>query len=811
MSVGAVLLQPQRLRRAAAARPGAAEIDDGLTLAARIAYDAARGGQILPLIEQAAESAGERLVATVESGLDDAVKRAGGRLTGLISRFEAHVGSLGSVHDPDAALATVQALLGLVGEAAAALTIERLRTELTELVHLLEDDLGLKPDVLEQQTLALLDDVVHRLASATPEADADLRRNRMQVAALLRRQRRRLGTGFEVPALDAERLAEQLAALLRDSHVTDAAARVACVGSGLASAVGIGRDLLHAVPFTGFGATSLGGGTAPPPSDSDPYCWYASWATGNDVRGADPTASSLFTSADGSYTFKHFAAGTVEDWAYATAVGGDALQLLLHLLSLEEGDYASNSINAVVSVGAGAWKLSTRSPMNPWIENLVFRGVGTLGGSFEGMHTKASFLNCFKMWSCTLLIPDVVEMYLYKGTADLVRDLVLSSLTLLNYDGPGAPPSSGDDKRPLNRLKVDAWVDLAVAGLGQLMLLLFPKKDYEQPFASGDQALRFILLWQTLINSCVTLLGITVGLVVAELLSQARDLSVVPRQLYRTLIRTFLTFPISLYQSVEGGTSGGTFNPFGGADFMGYDNFGTGTPRVKADNATSPYKLPYAPGSSVYCVQGNQGLVSHNFRNAGQLYAYDFSLDQDVEVLAARPGTIVAWWEDTEDDTNPDGKWNFVAIRHDVDDAGNPLAVDQNFDLGPGGTPVRTIAVYGHGRKGSVTKALALSGRTPPPRVGSSYAVDATAPPVHVKRGMPVMLAGSTGISFNNHLHIHVIPDEAADATSLVPTNFNGTANTMPFVFADVDRFLGTEGLPEHLNWYTSKNTRVTS
>ena len=213
--------------------------------------------------------------------------------------------------------------------------------------------------------------------------------------------------------------------------------------------------------------------------------------------------------------------------------------------------------------------------------------------------------------------------------------------------------------------------------------------------------------------------------------------------------------------SVEGETSDGKYNPYGGADFMGYENFGTGTPRVKADNKDSPYKLPYAPGSSVYCVQGNQGLVSHNFLNVQQTYAYDFSLDQDVEILAARPGTVVAWWEDVEDDSMGDPiSWNFIAIRHDVDDRRQRARDRPAIRPRPwrrAGADDRDLRARAQeqrhrGAQHQRPDAARADGRL---RRGVEHGV----PAITVKRGMPIMLAGSTGISFNNHLHMHVIPD----------------------------------------------------
>ena len=119
------------------------------------------------------------------------------------------------------------------------------------------------------------------------------------------------------------------------------------------------------------------------------------------------------------------------------------------------------------------------------------------------------------------------------------------------------------------------------------------------------------------------------------------------------------------------------------------------------------------------------------------------------------------------------------------------------------------IAIYGHGRKNSVTTALNINGLTPPARSGGFAAVDSSVPAVKVKQGMPIMLAGSTGISFNNHLHMHVIPDPGTAIGALVPEDFIGNGNSMPFVFADVDRIFTSKGVPMRLNFYSSNNPRI--
>src|SRR5205085_3751295 len=111
------------------------------------------------------------------------------------------------------------------------------------------------------------------------------------------------------------------------------------------------------------------------------------------------------------------------------------------------------------------------------------------------------------------------------------------------------------------------------------------------------------------------------------------------------------------------------------ADFPGYP-----------DKSSSPYKLPFAEGQCRQCVQGNQGMFSHNEQNpVSQIYAYDFAMSAE-EILAARDGTVVDFFDWVPDGTQnstsiPAGtvgpgqstnqSWNFVAVRHDNNLAGH--------------------------------------------------------------------------------------------------------------------------------------------
>ncbi len=71
-----------------------------------------------------------------------------------------------------------------------------------------------------------------------------------------------------------------------------------------------------------------------------------------------------------------------------------------------------------------------------------------------------------------------------------------------------------------------------------------------------------------------------------------------------------------------------------------------------------------------------------------------------------------------------------------------------------------------------------------------------------VKQGMPIMLAGDTGVSFHNHLHMHVVEDPGGPYTG-----FGGNGNTIPFVFSDED--VPGDGVLKHFYWYRSANLRT--
>jgi hypothetical protein len=482
----------------------------------------------------------------------------------------------------------------------------------------------------------------------------------------------------------------------------------------------------------------------------------------------------------------------------------------------------------------------------------------------------------------TLLGPDLAEMLVYKYFTEAARDFTLSLLTLLNMktDAP-------EGQKPRNHEEIDGVANAFVILFQNLQLLIFRREDYLQPFQgplAGQQAVKLFVEWMLLIGTGFGLMGGMLGAAAGQAVARTTDKGVFFLKLPFAVLQTVALFFFWMYMHQEGNTDDGTYNPYTPTPFAGY-------PKPKSG---SPYKLPYADTlGSVYVGQGNQGYWSHNFLNVTQVYAYDFSMSQSDEIIAARPGTVVAFWETVPDDTNPGATnnrtaltvpvaagppppptltvanpavlapkgqvlitdpatgtsqdvsytsivggvlqgcvwppggpavnygpsgagpaaipaatvsqvapgWNFVVIRHDLDDALNPAGPISTYDVGPGGLGL-TCAVYGHGRTGSVTAAFGRQTRTGLPP--ATPAIIGT----QVKRGMPIMDAGDTGISFHNHLHMHVVPDPGSRYSTFGGVRAPASV-TIPFVFSDSD--VDDDGVCRHFTFYTSSNQRVLS
>ena len=143
--------------------------------------------------------------------------------------------------------------------------------------------------------------------------------------------------------------------------------------------------------------------------------------------------------------------------------------------------------------------------------------------------------------------------------------------------------------------------------------------------------------------------------------------------------------------------------------------------------SSSPYRLPWKAGVSLFVAQGNRSFMSH--RDFHQ-YAWDFVMRNGTEVLAARDGRVL----EVEDHFDGIGlKSNFLIIEHRDGQQ----------------------SVYAH-----IRRAGALV------NVGD-----------HVKRGQPIALSGMVGQTIFPHLHFYVMNQEG---TSSVPISFREVPGGVP-------------------------------
>lgn len=828
--IGSVLVQPQRVRRAQTADPATLLGSDLASLITRLIMDAEQGGHVMEIMRDTAQQA---LIDMLEARRDAAEAAIPGLADWLLRAMRALTG-IGpdlQVGSPADGLELAHTLVEHLAAASADTSAARIEPYIADLLGILENDLGLSFATLETELWNVVDRIIDALEDQPVEIDATARTNRLDTIRMLRRFRRLVRGQFPLPRLEAARIASAIAGLLHRLDVATLGEKLRCVSNNLGTVSETTRAIEDVVPigFSNFG--SVGAAASSP---SELYCWYASWLLGGPVvingartqiklgdevihEGTNLTPADLpqfQASSDQHYTFGRVDVATMETMTYVAYVTTDALNLLCHLASLEKGDYASNSLNAGWWTFTGIYKLAAGRPsMSNGLEGYLLPLLVTLLPTLEGMHTNVNVGNWFAMW-ITLALPDLGETVIYRVGTETARDGLLSFFTLLNYDGDfhsGADP----DPRPLNRLHFQGVAALPGLLISMGQFAVYPREEYAQPFQNGDHAVKMLLFHNLFVGSLFTILNRVSGYLLAMAVGRsfdpkewALDLFGIPDPPWSRIPFGWLTWFVQLYMAKEGDTADGTYNP-GGAAFNGYPA-----------HDSSPYTLPYPEGTTEYAGQGNQGVFSHNFMNIQQTYSYDFCMDGEKIILASRPGTVVDYFDWVADDINPDtaeqtaamneaaasgflvagqstsDAWNYIAIRHDVDDAGNALAPDAVHDLGPGGTSVTTYALYGHGRKNSVREMFGDRGIAETSIIGTT-----------VKRGDPIMRAGDTGISFCNHLHMMV---KAGSATDPPPVQRGSLATpTIPFVFKEVTHMFGRDGVCRALNFYTSSTAQT--
>ncbi len=794
-----MLVAPQRLRRARG-RGRRAEAALGAELAAllgRVAADRHLAERVGALAAEVLQDAAVRVFEERRTRMEGAAPLLLEWGRDLLAALTGP-GLDMDVSDARTGLRLARTLLGRLADAMESPAAPALRPHVAGLIDILQTRLAITPQDMLHEAWRAMATLADALEEGAPAESVAARGTRRELGRMLRRLVVRLQEE-RLPQLDADTVTTVLAGLLAEANAPRAAATLRCVADALGAFLDGSLALAELVRLEAFGEFRSLGAAAAAAASEDRYLWYASWLMGTDVvldrerteitaggetiaSGSDLTPADLPAYRPGEhpvYTFRRFDVETCETVAYVTAIVRDALQVLLHALSIEEGDVASNVLNlsfgSVLAVARGHAK---RPFLPPWGEHIVF-WLATLLGSIEGRHTRGATGQNLRMW-LTLAGPDLGEMLWYRYLATRAREAILSGITLANHDRDSSGGAGA------NRTRIAGIADCACLLTSLVMVACYPKRRWGLVDLQGatDRP-----NWSLIVGWCIggsigmTLLGRILGGLGAGAI--AGDLAPRAWLLDRkvALVEHLFAFNAMLYMVNDGRTNGGRYNPAGGDAFAGFP-----------EHATSPYTLPYPRGRSCYVGQANQGLFSHNFLNGNQVYAYDFSLEQDAVILASRPGTVVDWMDTDPDDQNVNGG-NFILIRHDRDDDLNAVAADATHDRGVGGTEGVTYALYLHGRQSSVREFF--------PGVPSPIGE-------RVRRGQPIMRSGSTGISFHNHLHMDVRQEPAGFSYTDRDRVARGALSApIPFVFRDVTNGLGRDGECSKLTWYTSSTEEV--
>ncbi|MCI5125992.1 MAG: hypothetical protein D3925_16360 [Candidatus Electrothrix sp. AR5] len=278
MSLGNLLLQPQRLQRETGNDPKLEIVQDLMRLMTLLAEDAADSGPLSGVMPELMLRFSNRIQNQAESGISSVYDALKAHLHPLFLYFEGLVDDITDLdEDPNALLDIFRQIISDLQSVLNAIDQAQLKSQLDFAKELLEEHLSINPEFINQQIGALFDDLVTLWQEALPTSDIlpKHRRRRRLAINILQRLRRHLVDQFTLPEINTARAASQLYNLLRSSGMREIMAEIHCVLDRFNEAVEAVDEIRTALPLEVRGK-SLGAAFIQP-KGSAVYCWYASW------------------------------------------------------------------------------------------------------------------------------------------------------------------------------------------------------------------------------------------------------------------------------------------------------------------------------------------------------------------------------------------------------------------------------------------------------------------------------------------------------------------------------------------------------
>lgn len=799
MTIGNVLLRPQVQDRSHTSG-GYRMLDILLELTNRLLQDVLTEGGAAKKINDGLEAARQQLIQDVEQRLMQSADK-------ITAWFQPYIDAItqgipfseeeSSIND---AIEGMKRLIELLIQTLDAMTAEQLGERLNTLLDVLEYDLGLSKDRVTSLFSDAIDEIIEALTSDYLQgAESRTAKNHFLIGRQISRLKMfvvkemngilpNLNRAIFIPIIVDDLKGRRWDELTGRIKIWLEKMLAAVDGFAQLSApsveVSVDVDVSTKNTTRGFGTRA--------PGEKVQMSWYASWfLQGHDIdfTEGDNVGNSIEGLIIEDYTrvkdrlkldlegfnigfSEKLNASFMEHWAHISTLSGDAAEGILHLLSLEKGDYASNSLNAALQHLKSLFiLLSHDHDGEDWPE--VYKLISVLEYWTTAHLTVASSFEQFPgtgtAWFKAFLLPDMGEMLLYGIWTNHFRDFWLSLFTLIN-SRHGHPANSDNFQKAWGFshlfMEIGLWTSVA------LTKAIWGEKHYGIPRGS-DGAGKGQLSYAVLFGLLAGVIGSQTGWLWAFAISGKPSTDYWTKDSWlgiKTHFWSVIKWCVYWYLRWDGDTNDGTFgldNASNPVPFPGYPNY-----------KDSPYKLPYPKGIAYQCVQGNNGIWSHNAKT-DRIYAYDFSHDEGDEVLAMRAGTVTEF--NDEIPNNSTEKWNGLTILHDVPNE-VPLP-NPDHDRNQNG-PRLTMADYGHGQHFGIQHAFALRGIP-------KYFIKGA----RIQQGHLVMFAGDTGRSQYNHLHVHLRAEE-------------NTESTIPFVFKEVENFIGLNGVAKSFTFYESDNEK---
>jgi len=707
MSLGALLLQPQKLNRFANFDHAQSLGDDVMAVVRELATNAAWTEQLLQHLQDRLKDFGAEIVAQLQSRMDVGVSALRLLIDPVIAEFQQFVMQKPNVETVGDVLELFLFWVNKAVELIKSLSLENIRAFVTRIFDIVFKKFGFSVDYLQQLLSNLSDRVIAQLDSALAAESSEFATFRQTLVRLLKRVKRDTLAQMPTVNLDADGIAREMLSALRGSGLDDFQQKAACLAEKITAAFGAATGIVNLVQSGTFGPHSVGAAQIDPIRTGKTYCWYASWLMRTRHRSTAGTIASymlplypgdevwisedgkklilrgvgadkdevlyesnseikwydapIFNGTDPNEKFSFAVAKPefMEMWTRVTSVLLYASKMVGHMTYgigeprngvthglLSVWNLVRGFVDAVGGVPTTSWirdKFNWNTAHRVWID-YVFQWGSVVFGSIQGRHSETNITNQLMVWF-TLLGDDALDSFLIHEWPTLIHEGLLSILTLINYSGPAAI-AWDDNHAPKNREYVYPLVNLSLVFWSFIFnKYVIPRTQYSHPFDPGNAGNYHKWLW-----GISPLFGALSG-ITGELIGSAFARSFCPRTLLIQLgigaFKGWGTHLVANYYWKEGDTNDGKYNPGRPAEYDGYP-----------DHTTSPYKLPIAKGSAVFVGQANQGMFSHFFHDdptfPREIYAFDFGHDFKEMIVAARSGTVVDYFDWVADDIDPD-------------------------------------------------------------------------------------------------------------------------------------------------------------